>query len=211
MSFEVLSVLGVGLLLGFRHSFDPDHFIAVSTIATRTGNALKSAVSGIFWGSGHTLMLLMIGMPLVMMKTAVPPRLELIMECTVGVMLIVLGWTSIRTFRKQTEDKRGGSFEKPAQQLNLQSFFVGMVHGMAGSGALVLLTMSTLKDWTEAVLYILVFGCGTVGGMAFFALVIGLPFTFAGRFDRLRRTLGIGAGVASLLFGIFYIQDILLS
>lgn len=211
MSFEWLTVLGIGLLLGVRHAFDPDHFIAVSTIASRTGNVMKSAASGVFWGSGHTLMLLLIGVPLVMMKTAVPPGVEVAMECIVGVMLIVLGWTSIRTFRKSSPHPESPASGQPDQKLNFKSFFVGMVHGMAGSGALVLLVISTLDGWAQAVLYILVFGCGTVAGMTLFALIIGYPFTIVRRHDRIRQSLGMTAGVISLLFGVYYIQDILSS
>ncbi|OYD08810.1 urease accessory protein UreH domain-containing protein [Paludifilum halophilum] len=216
MPWELLSVLGIGLLLGFRHAFDPDHFIAVSTITSRTGNVLKATVTGIYWGLGHTLTLLLVGMPFIALKTGIPSTVETAMEVVVGLMLVLLGWTTFRSFqqRRTPDFEEAGKSEKGKwdsdKKTNLKSFLIGVVHGMAGSGALVLLTMTSLESLTEAVLYILVFGSGTILGMGMFAVLLGFSFTYAAkRFQKAERVIGMAAGAVSFLFGFYYIQAVL--
>ncbi|MDR6224135.1 urease accessory protein UreH [Desmospora profundinema] len=211
MGLELVTTLGFGLLLGLRHSMDPDHFIAVSTIASRTGNVLKATASGVYWGMGHTATLLLVGIPLLLMKTSMPDFLQILMELIVGCMLVILGWTSFQAFRQGTVRKDSTSGGKSGQnQVRSRSFLVGMVHGMAGSGALAVMVMASLRSFTEALLYLLLFGVGTIAGMSLFAVLIGVPFTYAGkRSVMLERGMGMTAGAVSILFGIYYLQDIL--
>jgi len=86
----------------------------------------------------------------------------------------------------------------------LRPLFVGLVHGLAGSAAVALLVLSTIRDPRWAILYLLVFGVGTVAGMMLITAVIALPFSFAGyRFAWLNRCLVTGSGMLSLAFGLF--------
>ncbi|GGE13203.1 hypothetical protein GCM10011571_13270 [Marinithermofilum abyssi] len=213
MGWELLTTLGVGLLLGLRHALDPDHFIAVSTIASRTGNMWKATVSGMYWGMGHTLTLLIVGIPLFVMKMAMPEPVQLSMEIAVGTMLVLLGWTSLQAFRKkgsQSKVEMQETLPSTQRKFRLRSFLVGMVHGMAGSGAMAVMVMASMHSIVEALLYLVVFGLGTVAGMSLFAVLIGFPFTYAGRhFARVERGMGITAGAVSILFGCYYLQDTL--
>lgn len=100
MDGHLLTTLGVGLLLGFRHALNPDHLLAVTTIASRTGSLLKATASGMYWGIGHTFTLLLIGIPLLTMKMVMPASIQMTMEVVVGCMLVLLGWTSLRSFQR---------------------------------------------------------------------------------------------------------------
>jgi len=83
---------------------------------------------------------------------------------------------------------------------------VGIVHGLAGSAAVALLVLTTIRVSSWAVLYLLVFGLGTVAGMMLITVAIALPFRFSeGRFAHLNRGLGLVSGLASLAFGLFIV------
>ena len=86
-----LFVAGVGLLLGIRHSTDPDHVVAVSTIVAKQGSIRHAALIGTFWGLGHTLTIFVVGGLIILCGVVIPPRLGLAMEFSVGMMLILLG------------------------------------------------------------------------------------------------------------------------
>lgn len=85
-----------------------------------------------------------------------------------------------------------------------RSIVIGMVHGMAGSAALMLIVLATITDRLLAVLYIGVFGVGSIGGMILMSAVISLPFSMAAsRSVSLNRFIRGTAGVASVCFGLF--------
>jgi ABC-type nickel/cobalt efflux system permease component RcnA len=85
---------------------------------------------------------------------------------------------------------------------------VGVVHGLAGSAAVALLVLTTIRVPFWAVLYLLVFGIGTVAGMMLITAAIAVPFTFSeNRFARLNRGLGVVAGLVSLAFGLFIVYQ----
>ena len=90
----------------------------------------------------------------------------------------------------------------------LRPLVVGVVHGLAGSAAIALLVLTTIRVPGWAVLYLLVFGIGTVGGMMLITAAIAVPFTFSeNRFARLHRGLGLASGLVSLIFGLFIVYQ----
>src|SRR5579863_8540399 len=95
-----LSIVAVGFFLGMRHATDPDHVIAVTTIVSRQRNLLKAAMTGIFWGIGHTLTIFVVGSAIILFDVVIPARIGLSMEFSVGLMLIVLGAMNIVTFMR---------------------------------------------------------------------------------------------------------------
>jgi high-affinity nickel-transport protein len=91
----------------------------------------------------------------------------------------------------------------------MRPLFVGIVHGLAGSAAVALLVLSAIREPKWAVLYLLVFGVGTIAGMMLITSVIALPFSFTGyRFAWLNRSLVTGSGILSLAFGLFICYQI---
>src|SRR6202171_5288136 len=85
-----LAILTIGFLLGMRHATDPDHVIAVSTIVSRERSILKAALIGILWGCGHTITIVAVGAAIILFGMAIPARVGLTMEFSVGLMLILL-------------------------------------------------------------------------------------------------------------------------
>jgi cytochrome c biogenesis protein CcdA len=88
---NLLTVIAVGFLLGMRHATDPDHVIAVSTIVSRQGSIRHAGLIGILWGLGHTITIVFVGAGIILFNLAIPPRVGLLMELAVGLMLIFLG------------------------------------------------------------------------------------------------------------------------
>src|SRR3954453_23586404 len=176
MTVSLLSILLLGFLLDIKHAIEPDHIIAVSTIASESKNLKRSVFAGVYWGIGHTATLFIVGMFLIVAKNTITDTVALSLEFIVGIMLVSLGLNSILAFIKH----RHHSHDIPNQDKNsrshLKSFFIGLIHGLAGSAAMVLLTMSTVSTAWQGALYILIFGCGTVVGMLSFSTVIGIPF-----------------------------------
>jgi high-affinity nickel permease len=90
----------------------------------------------------------------------------------------------------------------------LRPLAVGIVHGLAGSAAVALLVLTTIRVASWAVFYLLVFGLGTVAGMMLITAAIAVPFKFSEtRFARLNRGLGFASGIISLGFGLFIVYQ----
>jgi high-affinity nickel permease len=95
---SLLSILALGFFLGMRHATDPDHVIAVTTIVTRQSRTARAALTGIFWGIGHTLTIFVVGGAIILFGLVIPPRIGLSMELSAGVMLVVLGAINVCSF-----------------------------------------------------------------------------------------------------------------
>lgn len=227
MEAGLLSVLALGFILGLKHALEPDHIIAVSTIAAQSKKLIRSAMAGVFWGIGHTATLFITGMAMIFMKGEIPEKWTMTLEFCVGIMLVYLGISSMISFKnvhvhKEHQDggelicvhshsHRGGHQHTNRSQhayFNTKSTIVGLVHGLAGSAAMVLLTMSTVDSAWEGALYILVFGAGTVAGMLFFTTIIGIPFVLSAGKAKLNRGLAWVAGAVSTAFGIYYMYNL---
>ena len=223
----LISVLGLGLILGFRHALDPDHIVAVSTIISESKSVRRSSLVGTFWGLGHTVSLLSAGVLVIALRVQISGQVALWMEFAVALMLVMLGvkamFKSLRGWKlhvhRHTHD--GSSHihahlhspgEEHAHQhrhlirSGARSFFVGMVHGMAGSAALTILVLATIPSAVAGLIYIAIFGLGSVGGMVLMSSLISLPFVLSRkRFNVLNEGLQVMVGLFSLSFGLFLV------
>ena len=196
---SALSIAIVGLLLGVRHAVDPDHLVAVSTIATRATSFRRAAGVGALWGIGHTLTILAVGGAIVLFRVVISPRVGLALELSVALMLILLGFQNLVSAR--TGNPPAPSVARP--------FLVGMVHGMAGSAAVVLLVLATVSDPWLALAYLALFGLGTVLGMIVVTATIALPASLAlAKMRHARRWLTIATGVASVTLGVLLASEL---
>jgi ABC-type nickel/cobalt efflux system permease component RcnA len=210
MTGSLLSILLLGFLLGIKHAIEPDHIIAVSTIASESKNLKRSVYAGVFWGIGHTATLFIVGMFLIVAKNTITDTVALTLEFIVGIMLVSLGLNSLLVFMKHRhhhQHTHGSSTHAGKSRTHFKSFFIGLIHGLAGSAAMVLLTMSTVSTTWQGALYILIFGCGTVIGMLSFSTVIGIPFVLTSG-KQLNKYLNNLAGIVSILFGIYYMYNL---
>jgi high-affinity nickel permease len=222
-----LATLGLGLLLGLKHAFDSDHLIAVSTIVTRERSLWRSLWIGLFWGIGHTFTLLMVGLLVLGMKKQIPPLVGLSLECVVGLVLIGLGLTTLydcwrKRLHAHSHVHAGASHthfhahaNSPAHQhphsvrLGLRPVLLGMVHGLAGSAALMLLVLAAIPSPALGLVYIVIFGCGSIIGMGLISLLMGLFFSLAtDRLHDLEHSIRVAIGTLSTAFGVWMVVEI---
>jgi cytochrome c biogenesis protein CcdA len=210
---SLLSVLVLGVFLGMRHATDADHVVAVTTLVARRQNTRAAMLLGALWGAGHGLTILIVGGAIILLGVVVPPRLGLSLELGVGVMLIALGAMNLSGAAGQlagaphSDSLAHSEAELPARRF--RSFVIGVVHGLAGSAAVALLVLSTIRDAGLALLYLGLFGLGTVAGMMLLTTAISFPLAAAARrFGPLDRLLGSVTGAASMAFGIFLVYQI---
>jgi len=226
MEISLLSTLAFGFILGIKHAIEPDHVIAVSTIASRSKKLWRSSLAGVFWGIGHTATLFIVGLVLILMNGEIPDKWAMSLEFLVGIMLVYLGITSILSFKNihTHEHEHDGELHKHFHShkydsehehkhqhkdvFYMKSMLVGLVHGLAGSAAMTLLTMSTVKSVWEGAVYILVFGVGTVVGMLLFTTVIGIPFVISAKKIKINKALTQITGVISTAFGFYYMYNL---
>jgi hypothetical protein len=181
------------LMLGMRHATDSDHVVAVTAIASGERSVAKATWLGAVWGFGHTLTLLLVGGAIIVFRITFSPRIGLSMEFTVAVMLMVLGVLNLLEVRPRSVSV---SATRP--------FLVGVVHGLAGSAAAVLIIVPLIPDLRWAAVYLLVFGIVTVVGMTLITLSIAAPsFLLASRMSGMQRSLRLASGAVSLVFGLY--------
>ena len=229
-SLPTVSVLTFGFVLGLRHAVEADHLAAVSAIVSERKSVLSSSLVGGVWGVGHTLALLAASVAVRLFGVTVSGRTALALEFCVGLMLVALGANALRKLarggRVHLHVHRHGGREHihphihdgPHEaaphthhglRLDTRTLVVGMIHGLAGSAALMLLILSTIKSATVGMLYIVVFGVGSIGGMMLMSALIGLPmYLTAARFNRANLALRGMAGVFSLSFGLLMVYQI---
>jgi len=225
----LISVLGLGLILGLRHALDPDHIVAISTIVSESKSVRRSSLIGTFWGLGHTMSLLIAGVLVIALKVQISDRFALWLEFAVALMLILFGvkaiHKSLREWKvhvhRHTHDgsthshlhvHRAGVEHSHGHRHLIRSgvrpFLVGMVHGMAGSAALMILVLATIPSAVAGLIYIGLFGLGSVGGMLVMSSLISLPFVFtARRFKFISQALQIMVGLFSLSFGLLLLWE----
>ena len=198
----------MGFVLGLRHALDADHVVAVSTMVSETQNLGNAARIGGVWGLGHTLSLGVVGVLVLFSRAVIPPYLEQRAEQLVGLMLVVLGITTLwRLYRRGVGPQPGGASVSSrshhhGRRLGLRPLLVGMVHGLAGSAALMLVILSTMPSPVVGLLYIALFGLGSVVGMVLVSLTIGFPLVVAARLlERVYHAVVVVVGLSSLSLG----------
>lgn len=202
MEMSLLLVLAIGFVLGIKHALEPDHIIAVSTIASQSKKIWKSSLAGLFWGIGHTLTLLVFGVILILLKNEIPEAWTMSLEFLVGIMLVYLGITTIFSWKQTKRHDHTG------RATYLKSMLVGIVHGLAGSAAMVLLTLSTIDAAWQGAIYIIIFGVGTCIGMLLFTTILSIPFVTSSSSKKVNLLLIRLTGVVSTLFGIYYMYNL---
>ena len=218
--FATLGGLLLGLLIGLRHAFEPDHLAAVSTLVVEIRDPRRGVMLGALWGIGHTVALVAIGGALVVTGAVLPDPIAAAFEFLVAVMLVGLGVRGInRALRSGGSGPvhvhaHGEHFHHHAgppehihargKTLALQPLVVGIIHGMAGSGAMTAMVFAELPTTATRFAYIALFGAGSIVGMA---LVSGIASASLGRLrvtGRWRRDFGVAIGSLSILVGIVW-------
>ena len=240
MESGALAALTLGFLLGLKHATDADHVVAVSTIAGEYRNAWRGIWVGGSWGLGHTTPLLALGTVILVFKDAVLDRYDSVapaLEFGVALMLVFLGAQVFWNLRRgrlhlhehshnegphvhihATHDpsanvdveKPHGFFRPGKPFFRLKSYTIGVVHGLAGSAAVMLVLLPILSSFWVGIGYLLLFGVGTMLSMAIITLVLGVPFAVSGGYQRVNGAVSRVAGTTSLLFGFALMSDLAL-
>lgn len=169
-----LATLLIASVVGFTHAFEADHLVAVSTIVIRRSNVLLAIKDGIFWGLGHTSTILVVGSIILLGRISFQETDFRYFEAGVGCMLVLLGGFRLsRLFQKRPVHSH------PHVHTNDFSlaYGVGLIHGLAGSGALMLSVMATIQGTLSSLVYLLVFGAGSIVGMMLAAGLFSVPFS----------------------------------
>jgi sulfite exporter TauE/SafE len=222
---STFSVLLIGFLLGLQHAIEADHLAAVSTIVSEKKNLWTASLVGGMWGVGHTISLFVVGAVVIFLKLQISDSVETKLEAIVGGMLILLGLNALRKLfsaekihvhahehgereHVHIHSHSAAKAETSHHRFSPRSILIGMVHGLAGSAALMLLVVPTIASPWVALAYILIFGIGSIGGMMAMSFLIGLPIHFtANRFDFLNKGIRLCAGVFSLGLGAMIVYE----
>jgi high-affinity nickel permease len=218
----MLGLLVLGFFIGMRHALEADHVAAVSSLATRSASRSECVRQGVFWGLGHSLTLFLFGSAVLLLDRGLPEKLATALELAVGLMLVVLGLDVLRRLAKERvhfhlhEHENGvrhfhghshaaesSHRHRHGRKLPVRALVVGLVHGMAGSAALILLTLDNVPNLGSGLLYILLFGAGSIAGMALLSAVIAVPLRYsAAGLARLHLLLHGMIGFATLAIGV---------
>ena len=204
----VFSILLVGLLLGMKHATEADHVAAVATLATRQASLVQTLQQGVAWGVGHTLSLMLFGGVVFVLGHAISPRLEQALETAVGIMLVILGADVLRRLivKRVASHVHGDDL---VRRWPLRAIAVGMMHGLAGSAALVMLSLKSLPSWSIGLGYIVVFGLGSIVGMALLSAAMALPLRLSAPYlIGLHRSMTALIGLFSCALGSYMVVEI---
>jgi sulfite exporter TauE/SafE len=223
-SISVVSILAYSLVFGLKHALEPDHLAAVSTIAVEHKSLIGSSLVGAVWGVGHTLSLLLAGSVVILLGFDLREEYLSPVEVIVALMLIGLGvralwglWREGKTMATAEQREALGStpshHKHPLRiwkRIGVRPLLIGMVHGLAGSAALLLLVIPVIPSTALKIVYILVFGAGSIAGMVIMSCMVGLPaHLMAARFLKLSLAVRVLAGLFSLGFGIWLLREFL--
>ena len=200
---SLLLLYATALLLGSIHALEPDHMAAVTSFAVRRPRPMAALRFGVRWGFGHGAAIFLVGGVVILLGVQLPEVASHWLERSVGVMLVGLGaWTlfGARQLHAHTHHHGDGHTHTHLHSHALHGGHdhghavtaVGLLHGLAGTGA--------------AVGYLLVFGIGTVSGMAVYALLAGAALqraTLAS--ERAGRALGVITGIVTTAVGFMWL------
>ena len=218
-SWSPPALLGLGLAFGLKHALDADHLAAVATLTSESRTLRQSSFIGAVWGLGHTAALLAAGIVVLFLDLQISPQLTALLELGVAAMLIGLGgralWRMLRGGWLHVHLHRHGGrvhlhphVHAPGEPAHVQqdhhgrSFAIGVVHGLAGSGALMLLVAASTPSPWLGLAYIASFGLGSIGGMITMSALVSLPaLATTERFSNLNWAVRCIAGLLSIAAG----------
>jgi hypothetical protein len=231
----MFGVLGLGFLLGMQHALEADHIAAVSSIVARRTHVADIVKHGLTWGLGHTLTLFVFTGAAILLGRAIPENLARPLETAVGVMLVSLGAHVLwRLWRDRVHFHRHGHGDGTVHihahrhageatphlrnahahehGFRWRTLLVGLMHGMAGSAALLLLAVMNASSPAVGLGYIALFGIGSMIGMGALSMVIAVPFAVSASWlTWANRGLQGAVGLVTLAIGIMTVANTVLA
>jgi ABC-type nickel/cobalt efflux system permease component RcnA len=216
-------LLMYALYEGLVHAFEADHILAVTNIVSQRSKVFPALKDGVFWGLGHTSTIFVVGIVMILFRVNIPEGSFSYFEAAVGLMLIlVASYRLLLFFREERRfvvhthpHEHVGENEHPhlhvhygGKNLHKASYGIGLVHGLAGSGTLVVLVMTQIKTISSSLLYLVLFGFGSIAGMTLVAGIFSIPFSKKLiNSKRLRATLVIISSALCFAYGCYVIYN----
>jgi high-affinity nickel permease len=221
----MFGILGLGFLLGMQHALEADHIAAVSSIAARRTHVGDIVKHGLTWGLGHTLTLSAFAGAALVLGHAISEHFARPIETAVGIMLVGLGAHVLwRLWRDRVHFHKHGhgdgtvhihahshagetvaharASHAHAHGFRWRTLLVGLMHGMAGSAALLLLAVSQASSPAIGLGYVALFGIGSMVGMGALSTVIAVPLAVSARLlTRVNRCLQGAVGAITIAIG----------
>lgn len=178
----MITSLSIAAFLGFTHSFEADHLLAVSNIVTQRNRWVLAIKDGIYWGLGHTSTIFLMGLLIILGKLMISNNTPIFgyFESLVGLMLMGLGFYRLHKlykFKQHLTMHHAHAHPHDHSDNHQLAYGVGLMHGLAGSGAVILSALTTMKSSFDTLLFLLIFGLGSVVGMLLASGVFSLPFS----------------------------------
>jgi ABC-type nickel/cobalt efflux system permease component RcnA len=224
----LINTLLLGFLIGLKHALEADHVAAVASLAWKTTSAREGLTLGATWGLGHTITLFVFSSIVLILDTVISAQLALTLEFFVGCMLVFMGGAIIKEiikkrihlhmhnhsdgtthlhFHSHAQDNVDHQHTHP-QQFSIRALLVGMMHGMAGSAALIVLTLDSVLSIETRLIYIFLFGVGSVLGMALLSLLMIIPFRHSEyATKRTYQGLQVFIGLVTLFLGMIIMYE----
>jgi ABC-type nickel/cobalt efflux system permease component RcnA len=232
MDLSIIFILLTGIGLGFAHSLDPDHVVAVSTLLCNNKSIRKSITSATVWGIGHSTVLFIIGLLVLTLSVVIPQSVLRLFDSAAGVLLIILGALVIRPLiaerirpdqinhehthshpqshpHSHPHDHTKDNYHEHAHLH--KSALTGALQGLGGSAALMLVTLSTVNSVGVGLVFICLFGVGVILGMVGIACLVGSVMAYtASNLEKVHKIIKALTGSVSIVFGILIIVYALL-
>lgn len=207
----LLALLTAGFLLGLRHALEPDHLAVVSALAARRDAARDFMRHGLVWAAGHASTLLLLAAGALALGGQLPAGIDRAFHVIVALLLLALGLATLRGALQSARASAnpaahrhfGAHAHDAPSPARLRTLLIGVVQGLAGSGALVLLALDTTGQPTFALGYVALFGLGSMVGMALVALLLSVPLARATRqITGFNRWLSVGAAALMIVVAV---------
>lgn len=195
------SPLLLGLFLGVRHAVDADHVATIASVVVGRTNLIGALRTALLWGLGHTFTFFGTGLAIVLFRLQVPSRFEIGVDMLIAASLLVLGAAQIaKAARNHAQSDQTPHASRPLA--------LGSLHGLAGSAAVALLALASIRSELQALLYLGLFGVGTIAGMLAITGLLAWSFQLSSSLKGARRGLILAAGVASCVCGLSILGEI---
>lgn len=192
-----------GLALGIRHAADADHVATIASVVVGRTDLLGALRTAVLWGLGHTLTFFAVGLGIVLFGLEVPERFELFVDAAIALSLLLLGAAQLVRVARPAH-AHAHQHERPTAR----PLALGCMHGLAGSAAVALLALAAIHSELQALLYLALFGLGTMLGMAAITLLLAMSFRLSSSLALVRRGMVVAAGLASVLCGMSLLHDV---
>ena len=192
-------------VVGFNHAFEADHVLAVGNLANKRGSFLEAIKDGLFWGLGHTSTIFAVGCVIILGKLTFDISTFSYFEVAVGLTLVALGiFRVVKAGSKVVTEDASMSGDKKL------AYSIGLLHGLAGSGAVILIALAEIQSSSLSIIYLLLFGSGSILGMMLVAALFKIPLSpKAGISTALQKGFVLLSGILCIGYGAYMIYSFL--